>query len=503
MWFLVEPGTPGHPRSYGEPRTIDVLVTGLGKALVSATLRETDPAHSGQWLEWHIVASGADVQVARGEGAFRSTRVGNGLSPQWLGVGTVGWLAAETKLSADIAQLWSIGQWIDFRDVVSQVGGVRPASFHVRKIRDNGVGVAEVQYPGGQPKFMLMVPVRVEQQNPTPSQGIRFCRWLDAYPEGTFDNGFADKDRDHFRITMPAIVPNLTKINIKGTGLHGAVTDGEFQAGPTTWDHDVDLTKEDGAWVSKWILLVTDGDDDKYYNGQGTADHETNDQTLFGDFGSKVVVKFPELGDAQVEFAAQKAVGKVTLNIVYLSPAGDVPTAKREQIVLQVRKMREIYRQIGIQVEVRNIKGETIPQAWLDPKPNESANHLNSAECRGVRAQLMKEPAWKQIRIGYVDATLQPNPPAESRAGGFTEKNQDGIIVSLASTARSILKITAHEAGHAFGFDDNISNDHLLMRTGSPGGQPVWLNKESDAKRFEDDDFDTIKANQEFYVPLQ
>jgi hypothetical protein len=94
------------------------------------------------------------------------------------------------------------------------------------------------------------------------------------------------------------------------------------------------MREENGAMVSEWILLVSDGDDDQKFNGKGT-NYELNDQTLLADFGSKIIVTFPKLNNAQVEFQAQKAVGKVTLNISYMSPAGDVPPDKRAFIDLE------------------------------------------------------------------------------------------------------------------------------------------------------------------------
>lgn len=259
-----------------------------------------------------------------------------------------------------------------------------------------------------------LVAVEIEQHEYSHNGGIRFCRWLDSFANGGFDNQAADNDRDRFRIKIAGNVPNLTKARIKATDLHGAVIGGQFVSKTTDGDYEVEMKAEGGSMVSTPILLVSDGEDDKSYNGKGTDDG-TDDQTLLADFESTIIVTFPELHNAQAEFTAQKAVGEITVNLIYGSVAGDVPNDIREAIYIQAHKMREIYRQIGIKVKFAALNGVQIPAAWLaprgpasDPALWEKADHLSFSE-GGSFMGILKTysvPA-KQIRVGFVNASLE------------------------------------------------------------------------------------------------
>lgn len=357
---------------------------------------------------------------------------------------------------------------------------------------------------GGLVDNIRLAKVEVEQQNYSVAQGIRFCRWLDAFYSDdngvvSFDPEFADKDRDRFRIKISSIIPNLTKIRIQSTGLDRAMIDGDLVGKSTDGDYEVEMKAENGVMVSTPILLVSDGDDDVAYNGIG-EDNEKDDQTLLADFNSKIIVTFPELNNAQCEFSAQKAVGKVAVDIVYLSPEGDLPNDILNSILRHVYKMQEIYRAIGIKVEMGNIREEAVPQSLFDAvSPSHPANHLDHAECTVVEQQIKSHVVTgKQIRIGYVDATLGPdrdNPFL--RAYGFTYVGRDGCVVSLeAAKARGLLGVTAHEVGHTLGLDHAPAKlEHLLVRD----GLPVWRNGKMDSKRFSEGDFNIIKKKGDFY----
>ena len=412
-------------------------------------------------------------------------------------------------------KLWRNGKLTPLRDLCPAIGDLIDQEYSLFPLKANKNGTFLIQASNADQtsqKTLLALKVEIEQQNYKSSEGIRFCRWLDSFNSaGALNLDAANIDRDRFRIRIPQILPNLTKIRIKATELHGAMIDGAFADTKTTdGDYDMDLVQENGAMVSKWILLVSDGDDDKYYNGGGTDDG-TNDQTLLADFDSKIIVTLPELNNAQAEFHARKAVGKVTLNISYMSPAGDVPQIKRDQIDRQIRKMREIYRPIGIQVAVANIKGEVFEQKWFneipseipgDP-PKERANFLNSGECRLLHGRIRSLPVpLKQIRVGYVEAALNPEGQEWTAARGFTVKDEhgreeDGSVVSLLGDNGTFLGTTAHEVAHVLSIGHTTRTSDLMY-----GDTTIWRNKLEDVKRFSEDDFDIMKSNNIYYVPL-
>ena len=333
---------------------------------------------------------------------------------------------------------------------------------------------------------------------------IRFCRWLDSFTGNTLNPYCADKDRDRFRIRIPGVVPNLTKIHIKSFGLATAVISGLWESKYTDGDYDVTMTEENGAMVSKWMLLVSDGDDDVGYNGSGT-DNGSNDQTLLADFNSPIEVTLPEYQNTKTVFFAQKPLGDVEIQPYFLSPAGDVPSNIKGFITNHLEKMKEIYRQSGVRVGHYGIIGKAVPQSWFDaiPTAGEAANYLTPSESNFARAAVrgLSVPA-RQVRIGYVDATVMQygdnpwDPYLDVR--GFTIQDTDGIIVSLApSSARRRLGVTAHEMGHALGLSHTSSARRWLMK----GDGIIWNDDTLDSKRFHSEDFGTIRNNQSFFVP--
>jgi hypothetical protein len=200
----------------------------------------------------------------------------------------------------------------------------------------------------------------------------------------------------------------------------------------------------------------------------------------------------------------------VEIQPYYLSPEGDVPPAMAGFITNHLEKMKEIYRQIGVRVGYYGIVGKAVPQAWFDAvsTPNQAANYFTPSESNRARAAVlgMAVPG-KQFRIGFVNATLMQyginlwDEPFQAR--GFTDLSTDGIIVSIEPIdARTILGVTAHEAGHALGLNHTStpSSKRWLMR-GARGEPIFWENEPPDSKHFMSGDFEIIRNSSSFYVP--
>jgi hypothetical protein len=137
------------------------------------------------------------------------------------------------------------------------------------------------------------------------------------------------------------------------------------------------------------------------------------------------------------------------------------------------------------------------PQQNGDPAA-QPENYLSSGECGLLNSQIrsIAVPA-NQIRIGYVDARLNPLNSSFSEAHGWTNLGQDGITVSLHLGNFEVLGVTAHEVGHTLGLG-HVNLKSLLMY----GSEFDWQNDEQDSKRFADGDYERIHARR-FYVSLQ
>lgn len=161
-------------------------------------------------------------------------------------------------------------------------------------------------------------------------------------------------------------------------------------------------------------------------------------------------------------------------------------------MVLQFRKMQEIYRQIGFKVvSVSSGRLLDFPATWLaantheQPGPDEEQDLLNPTEMGSLVNRLeLSSAASRNIRIGFVNATIT-DPDGFLASGWVKDVGDDPAVVSLGATDREKYNILAHEVGHVLGrvhqetFPNN--KDHWLMRN-SP--QSKWSNDWMAAKRW-------------------
>jgi hypothetical protein len=379
----------------------------------------------------------------------------------------------------------------------------------------NNTTVFSVDAPPRPPVELLQHPIDAASGAAAPplsNKPIRFCRWIDAYPNGVRDNGFADTDRDRFQIRIPGVVPGLTKMRIKSTGINGAMIGGTYQDKATDGDYEVDMSINNGNMVSVPILLVADGDDDKTFNGVGVADDGRNDQTLLANFDSKVIVSFPELGNATATFFAQPAIGQIELDVVYCSPGGGLPANMETLINRQIYVMRGIYRQIGIKVKTSGIRALQFPAAWIqDQGATDPAGNLTATETDALVDLLgagLGDGGDIRVRVGFVDAAphiLRNNASVsiDGVSGRF------GVcLISLDRFASKHLNTLAHEVGHSCTlthqrrFEDPITGlggMHWLMKDGV-----FWDNDSNTGKRFliGDDEVKIKNPTNKYYVPI-
>lgn len=175
--------------------------------------------------------------------------------------------------------------------------------------------------------------------------------------------------------------------------------------------------------------------------------------------------------------------------------------------------MKEIYRQIGIEVVFDGLKGIGVPQSWFAAvtTPNEAVNHLSPYECSAAMNTIKRQSVPEShMRIGYVDASLKVDAMDTGVSRGFTKSwnirgvysGIEGSIVSLAvrssGGARDMLGVTAHEVCHVLDLDHT---PEAARRWLMKDNDLFWDNKKLDSKRFQEGDFEIIRKKNSFYVP--
>jgi hypothetical protein len=357
---------------------------------------------------------------------------------------------------------------------------------------------------------------------------IRFCRWREAFAAGFFKSQFHQTDRDRFYVKVDVAAPNITRAKLKAVGLTGAVIGGGYV--PKTEDGfiEVAMHQQYGITISDPIILVSDGDDDKMFNGAG-QDDGLNDATLHAAFGSTISVEFPELGGGKSEFKAMKPKGKVTLNMVYCAlpsglVGGQIPEEMRDQIRLQAIKAKEAYRQIGIDVAIAAIQPLVLPthQEAIDQgapnQPNFPAylqdGKLINLETRDffnyllwrmngsdVPQEIKLQIPQDQILVAFIDARLwSPAIIGSQSVNGFGVDYNPVTVVSLESQSSFFHFVTAHEVGHIVTKWDHpeYNPPERLMIDGL---DKRYERDHKDSKRFSWEEIKRILTLKHYYAP--
>ena len=124
-----------------------------------------------------------------------------------------------------------------------------------------------------------------------------------------------------------------------------------------------------------------------------------------------------------------------------------------------------------------------------------------------MREQTQHPVPAGQLLVTYIDATLEPS-YGRRGAHGFVWDDADPpnppVIVSLrGDRSPGLHPVTAHEVGHVLGVKHPGVITHLLMTDGKIFTGMTYKKTQRDSKRIREEDFNTMKGREAFYVPLQ
>lgn len=188
---------------------------------------------------------------------------------------------------------------------------------------------------------------------------LRFCRWRDAFPKDSwqtgshqFDTDFIEKDRDRVVIRIPGGAFDEAKQNlsvfVRTEDKAGAVVDAETE---------VEFTRNEDDDFEFALALMTSEFDDQYDPAMyhAVTDEDKNDPTHYGKLGGKLVIRIPDLDNAEIEKPLMEPKATVEAK-VYLMANSQGNIANMTRIVLEdFRTTEEIFAQLGIELKLHPV----------------------------------------------------------------------------------------------------------------------------------------------------
>jgi hypothetical protein len=186
---------------------------------------------------------------------------------------------------------------------------------------------------------------------------LRFCRWIDAFPKDSwkygghaFDSDFIEKDRDRVVVRTPGAAFDETKQTISGfvrtEDESGSILDPETE---------VEFTRNNDDEFEFTLAMMALQFDDQYDPAtlHTVSDERKNDPTHFAKMRGKLVIRFPDLDDVEIEKGIMKPKATVEPNIFVLAEPPATQINNFYEIVQKdFPEAEEIFAQIGIELKI-------------------------------------------------------------------------------------------------------------------------------------------------------
>ncbi len=339
---------------------------------------------------------------------------------------------------------------------------------------------------------------------------IRPTRWYDAFP-GHFIG--LDSDRDRIRLVLGSLRSWKPSVKLKITGIKGTLTE-------QTTDDANTISLPEGELEE--VHLVTDHDDDSGYNGSLAASDDVDyDTTHLSSLRAKAVFELHGIGDnpIPIEFPVMGPSGSVKISIYVLGEDASLSPADLSEVMKDYYIARQVYAQIGVNLELLNIGGmplapEILPLLADKDLRSDVDGIAGPTDYEYLLQSLPEVGNAKVIPVYYVRTTIDKKVVTQAD-GTVVTHFTNGITlpwtasesaapwagVSVVSLKTRTGLTLAHELGHSLGIigHENPESFWLLMKNFGT----IYAGSYRDSKRFTPDQEKIIKnAASKFYVPL-